>query len=251
MKDSSTPKLSCCHKKPSGDPHLLCRRCRPCSFFTNECDVCETMSDDQKKETERTWTRSDARQSQLIRKKAPESTPTAPLDTTTSAVVSGTAEIVTSPVSPGNTTHRVDYLKSVDTAASWDATCVDSNMAAMAAENTDLRRRLARLETQPSPVPAQLPVDIFESPPRIHKFLGFDTEFISGTSFLPPPRAVTHTASRTSSQAPEGPVSSLSVPDEIQQPDIPSLFIRKPLLPTPCCHRSLYIEHINKQRLEV
>ena len=58
----SVPPPSCNHLKPADDPHLLCRRCRTCKFFTMECEVCHVMASDTKTRIERTWHTLDLRQ---------------------------------------------------------------------------------------------------------------------------------------------------------------------------------------------
>ena len=214
----------CCHKKPFDDPHPLCRKCRPCSFFTNECSVCEAMSTKSKKDIERTWLRSDARQSQRVRRKKSDSEPALDPDSAPTAAadfVREDTEQVVSPVFPvPKSTHRVDYVKSTAAdAASRDDTCADSNMAAVTAENVDLRRQLALLQTQMPLVPPQLPENIFNTPPRNHHFPGFDAEFVASASFQPP-------TARQSAQ-----VADVAFPVHDTHGD--TMLRKTPLLPTP------------------
>ena len=60
----------CLHPKLAKDPHPLCRRCRKCIFFTDECSYCEIMSDNCKKEIQRTWHKSYCRAAQRLRSKS-------------------------------------------------------------------------------------------------------------------------------------------------------------------------------------
>ena len=107
---SSSPLVACCHKKPASDPHLLCRRCRPCVFYTKECDVCVSMTTQMKKDTERTWTRSDARQSQRSRKNASDGAPSSKSDARPSKVSKQSKKGTTTPGSPPSATRRIDYV---------------------------------------------------------------------------------------------------------------------------------------------
>ena len=225
---SSSPLIACCHKKPASDPHLLCRRCRPCVFYTNECDVCRTMTSEMKKDTERTWAKSDARQSQRARKTNSDGEPSTPVTRAASKVSKSTKRGKHSsvPSSPTPKPRRIDYVTTADNSALRDTTCVGSKMEVGSADNSGSRRRPAGLEKRISPAPAQLPENIFDSPVGTHRFPGFDTEFASSAIFQPP-RASTHVGD-TPPQ-----VVAVSLSEPARSTDVSSLFERRPLLPTP------------------
>ena len=115
-------------RKPSSDPHLWCSRWRPCSFFSDECGVCGTLSFDHEITIEGTWSRSDARQ--RLRRQLSGTGPS--VTETTIAGDSFQLDSCVTPVSPVGATQRVDYWPSVPTANSTAATCAKS---AMSAEN--------------------------------------------------------------------------------------------------------------------
>ena len=184
MEVFSEPPPSCNHRKPTEDPHLLCRRCRPCKFFTRECDCCRAMASDTKTRIERTWHKSDLRQAQRTRGKTRDGR-------------GSSVEAVSSPISGSHCSDSsASKIGLEDCVARMDDFTTDevsrlrdpaSKLAAIEAENATLRGKLAQLQSTPlSPVPPLPPLDLFETPSRNCRFPGFEYEFMANSSLLPP-----------------------------------------------------------------
>ena len=119
----------CTHCKSNLDPHPECRRCRTCTFFTNEYDVCVAMSADAKTNIERTWSRSDARQ--LLRVQASSRSR---MDESSSECASSSPLVARKRRAPFLPTGQL-FSNSDSESASKSA----SKMAAITAENLVLR----------------------------------------------------------------------------------------------------------------
>ena len=148
----------CLHPKLAKDPHPLCRRCRNCIFFTDECSYCEIMSDNCKREIQRTWHKSDCRAAQRLRAKSFSA------NDSSSAECAATPKSGKSDVSPEGVNNGSNVKKesaSTSKAIDHDA----SKMAAVEAENLALREKLARLEClQFTPLSVASSGGLFHSP---------------------------------------------------------------------------------------